>query len=136
MNIDRSSVMAELTLVTDGLLFQSESDYPLTPLYVDAGGRKILSSHDVVSLVNSQGKGPAKIITLEEFFANATTERDWQGPREKETVKKFQSLVQTLKSLLSDIKVFRIGDTEAQVYILGRTASGDFAGVSTKVVET
>jgi hypothetical protein len=134
MSSDRSSVLVELTRATDGLLFQSESDYPLTPLYLDAGGRKTLSAQDVAGMVNSQEKGPVKIITFEEFFANATTERDWQGPRDKETVKKFQSLVQTLRSLLSDIKVFRIGDGE--VYVLGRTASGDFAGVSTKVVET
>ena len=36
---------------------------------------------------------------------------------------------------MSDVKVFEVGDTEKDVYIVGRTESG-WEGLKTKVVET
>ncbi len=51
-------------------------------------------------------------------------------------MKKFQTLVQTLKDNLNEIKVYRIGAIDIDVYIIGKTQSGDLAGLSTKVVET
>ena len=45
-------------------------------------------------------------------------------------------LVETLKSHLSDIQVYRLGERSIDVYIAGKTSEGDLAGLSTKVVET
>jgi len=44
--------------------------------------------------------------------------------------------VETLKSHLTDIKVYRLGERSIDVYIAGKTPSGDLAGLSTKVIET
>jgi hypothetical protein len=60
----------------------------------------------------------------------------WYEQGEQQTAKKFQNLVETLKSHLTDIKVYRLGTTTIDVYIVGKTPSGDLAGLSTKVVET
>ncbi len=75
-------------------------------------------------------------MSLDAFFRDVTTEEDWHDAEEKEEVLKFRQLVQTLKKTVKDIRVFKVGKVEADVYIVGRTESGDWAGLKTKVVET
>jgi hypothetical protein len=48
---------------------------------------------------------------------------------------RFRQLVRALKENLADVKVFLVGGTVKDVYVVGRTDSG-WAGVRTKVVET
>ena len=79
---------------------------------------------------------PVEVVSLDEFFQNATQEEDWHNEEEKETVKRYQALVETLKTNLADLQVYRLGTVEIDVYIVGKTPSGDLAGLSTKVVET
>jgi hypothetical protein len=50
---------------------------------------------------------------------------------------KFDPLVRTLKEQLSGIKVHKVGDeAERELYIVGKTKDGQWAGVRTTVVET
>ncbi|MBD2534367.1 hypothetical protein H6G97_34580 [Nostoc flagelliforme FACHB-838] len=49
---------------------------------------------------------------------------------------KFKLLVKTLKDNFTDIKVNRIDTISIHVCIVGKTPSGDLAGISTKVVKT
>lgn len=51
-------------------------------------------------------------------------------------MQKFQTLVTKLKDNLTDIKVYRLGTIDIDVYIVGKTPSGDLAGIFTKVIET
>ncbi|MEL7246133.1 MAG: nuclease A inhibitor family protein, partial [Cyanobacteria bacterium J06573_2] len=55
---------------------------------------------------------------------------------ERETAKKYQALVETLKQNLDNIQVYKIGEVEIDVYIVGQLKSGDWVGLSTKAVET
>jgi hypothetical protein len=131
-------LLKELKKLTKGLEFQSESDYPVEPLVILAKGKPSLSVQDIIEFTKkgTSSAGAVKELDFDQFFSAATEEQDWQSPEEREVVERFQALVKTLKENLSDIKVYRVGDTEADVYVLGRTADGDFAGVSTQVVET
>ena len=72
---------------------------------------------------------------VEEFFAIAQ-EEDWHGQEERETVKRFQNLVSVLKQNLSQLQVYRVGNTNINAYIVGVTDGGEWAGLSTKLVET
>jgi hypothetical protein len=50
---------------------------------------------------------------------------------------KFDKLAQTLKAQLSGVKVYKVGDeAEKQVFVVGKTADGQLAGLKTTVVET
>jgi len=130
------SLITELNAATEGLLFQSESDYPISAFCLPSGNRKTLSRDEVAALVNSKSQGAVTEISFDDFFSSATAEQSWQGPAEKANVNRFKNLVHVLKTTLSDIRVFRIGDTEAEIYVIGRTSCGDFGGISTKVIET
>ena len=68
--------------------------------------------------------------------SRATQEQDGQSQEARTQAARFQTLVRLLRDGLSDIKVYRVGDVEADVYVLGKTASGSLAGVTTKIVET
>jgi hypothetical protein len=41
-----------------------------------------------------------------------------------------------LKAELTDLRVYRVGSTDIDVYILGKHPSGAWLGLKTKVVET
>jgi hypothetical protein len=49
----------------------------------------------------------------------------------------FDQLAKVLKEQLSGLKVYRVGDeVEREVYIVGKTKDGSWAGLKTSVVET
>jgi hypothetical protein len=79
---------------------------------------------------------PIEIAAVDDVFQVATTAEAWHSEEEKEAVNQYQRLVDTLKNYLRDIKVYRLGNVEIDVYIVGITPSGNLAGVTTKVVET
>jgi len=75
-------------------------------------------------------------VSVDDFFAIATQEEDWHDQDERETVQQFQDLVSVLKQNLSQLQVFRVGNINIDAYIVGTTPSGEWAGLSTKLVET
>ena len=84
----------------------------------------------------SETDAPVELRTVDDFFAIATKEEDWHDEEERETVQQFQNLVSVLKHNLSQLQVYRIGSTNIDAYIVGVAQSGDWAGLSTKLVET
>ena len=129
-----ASLSGRLKSLTEGLSYQSESDYPVEP-YARGAGDGAPSAEEFAK--GREGDDAAvRELDFDSFFGNYTDEQDWWGEEERAVAGKFQALVAFLKESLKDIKVYRIGDVEADVYIVGQTASGDFAGVKTKIVET
>lgn len=123
-----------LKSLTEGLSYQSESDYAVEP-YARAASDGAPSAEEFAK--GREGEDAAvRELDFDSFFGNYTGEQDWWGEEERAVAAKFQALVKFLKENLTDIKVYRVGDVEADVYIVGRTASGGFAGVKTKIVET
>jgi len=128
------SLSQRLASLTSGLTFQSESDYPLEPFAREAG--KGAPTPEELAAGRSGEDAAVRELDLDAFFSNAVQEQDWQDEEARARVKRFQALVEFLKTNLTDVKVYRVGGAEADVYVVGKTDSGDFAGVKTKVVET
>lgn len=126
----------KLKQASDGLLFMSESDYPFEVVFWPAETQENLTEQKLLQLTSHSQDVLVEKVDLDYFFRNSAQEKDWHDRQQKETVKKFQLLVETLKSNLSDIQVYRVGTIDIDVYIVGKTSSGDLAGLSTKVVET
>jgi hypothetical protein len=76
------------------------------------------------------------MLAVDDFFAIATQEEDWHDEEERETVQRFQNKVSVLKQNLWQLQVYRVGNTNIDAYIVGVTPSGDWTGLSTKLVET
>jgi hypothetical protein len=58
------------------------------------------------------------------------------GEEEKAAVQKYRRLQDAVQKNLADPKVFRVGQRNVTVFIVGRTDEGDAAGLRTTAVET
>ncbi|MEH2272275.1 MAG: nuclease A inhibitor family protein [Nostoc sp.] len=117
------------------LLMMSESDYPFEVFLWTAQANN-LTTQKLLQLTDHPQDSSVEEVALDYLFRNCASEQEWHDEQQKQNVKKFQTLVQTLKDNLNEIKVYRIGTIDIDVYIIGKTSSGDIAGLSTKVVET
>ena len=128
------TLLRTLDRACDGLLFMSESDYPFESFYWEFKGT--LTPEKVIELAHEMEDAKVKELTLDGFFKNAVAEESWFDSEEIRIARRFQNLVDTLKRNLEDIKVYRVGFAEAEVYIVGKPEIGGYAGLSTHVVQT
>lgn len=128
-------IINTLKQASEGLLLMSESEYSFDTFLWEVPAQT-LTPEQVCQQAGQALDAQVETVGLDEFFSVATAEQDWYESEEKETVKKFQQLVKTIKSSLKEVNVYRIGKRTIDVYIVGKTESGDLAGLRTKVVET
>jgi hypothetical protein len=125
----------ELKEATRGLLFMSESDYPFEVVRWE--GTEELSPERLRAEAGQQGAtATVERRTVADFFRVATGEQDWKGAAELALAKRYQTLVRLLEENLREASVYRVGETNIAVYVVGRSEEGNWLGVSTRVVET
>jgi Nuclease A inhibitor-like protein len=127
------NLLETLKQASAGLQYTSESDYPFE---VFSWPLDTLTPKKLLAQTGHPKDITIQLGDFDKFFAQVTQEKDWYGPGEKATVAQYQELVKLLQSSLSDIQVYRVGETELTVYIVGKTPEGSLSGISTKVVET
>ena len=71
-----------------------------------------------------------------EFLNNLATNVDPNDPASIARGQQFAQLKTALESQLTDLKVYRFGEIEISTFIVGRTRTGELAGLLTGVVET
>jgi hypothetical protein len=91
---------------------------------------------DVLKNAGREAGAKVEEITLEQFFHRATKIEDWYGDEEKESAQKFSDLQKLIETDLKDIKVFRVGEIEIDIYVVGVDADGNLAGLKTTAIET
>jgi hypothetical protein len=125
-------ILAELARAVKGLWYMSESDYPFETVRLEG-----TTEPNPEALPRLAGADPNTLVEtreLEDFFREGAAVRmSQEGAGEPAS---FAAVVQTLTENLKDIRVYRIGEINIPVYVLGRSASGSWLGVSTRVVET
>lgn len=136
MTNTNSEFLEQLKKASEGLLFISESEAALEPFQWEDCGNSLLNTETILRKTGRPKDTVVEVVDLDTFFKASTTEQNWQDSEEKAMVKRFQSLVSLLRTHLNDIKVYRLGKRNIDVYIVGKTLKGDLAGLSTKVVET
>ncbi len=121
----KSFVLDTLKKASKGLVFVSESEGDFEPFLWKDGGD--LSDRRLLQLVGYEAVTEVEPMSLDDFFRAV--------PREDKP--KFDQLAKTLQQNLSGMKVFKIGDeADKDVYIVGKTADGQWAGLKTTIVET
>lgn len=118
-----------------GLLYTSETDSPFTLMHWPSS-EPTLTSAGFLKLIGKSPGAPVEEIGLEEFFRDLTQEQDWHDEAAKQVVQKYRNLLIVLKQTLAELKVFRIGKVQIDIFIVGREAVGDWAGIKTTAVET
>jgi hypothetical protein len=118
-----------------GLLYPSDTDAPFETFFWPEEEHGVLSPEDIARLAGIAPEKPIKTVRLETFFRPVTKQEEWHNEAEKSQVKSFENLLATIKTTLDDVKVYRVGETTIDVYIVGSTEGG-YAGLQTKVVES
>jgi hypothetical protein len=123
-----------LTEATEGLLLMSESDYPFEVVRWD--GSEQLSPDYLRRAAGADAATKVEETTVEELFRIPAGEQEWKGESEIASARRYQRLQHLLTENLEALKVYRMGEINIGVYVVGRSADGNWLGVSTRVVET
>ncbi|TYQ28078.1 nuclease [Pseudanabaena sp. UWO311] len=126
-----TEISDRLTKLSEGLLFPSESEYPLEPFTWKSA---TLNRKTILTQSGKPAKTPIKEISLEELFAPVVTDQDWFEDADREIAQRFRDL-QTAIATLENVQVFRLGKVKIDVYIIGAIGN-DLVGLKTTVVET
>ena len=131
LDFDRTTIMSKTDLTAlkkaaDGLLLPSESEEPIEVI-AWGGETGQLTDQEVLRLAGHKPGDRVEATDLDDIFRDAVA---------GDNAKKFQKLIQALKDTLDDIRVYRVGEVEKDVYIVGKTKGGGWAGLKSKVVET
>lgn len=129
------SLLPELRSACEDLLWLSETDAPFEVICWPEQPPP-LTPQDLLRLGGCPADTPIQTSRLEDFFGPATTEQDWFGAAEKAQAERYRHLQHLLTSRLEDPQVYRLGEVEVTIYVLGYTGDGQLAGVKTFAVET
>jgi hypothetical protein len=136
----KKSLADKLSDAVKDLYYISETDAPFEPFVwhaeTGAEGFSSVNAADVLHFAEKLPETPIQEQTLADFFRFPATEQDWHTDEDKKTVRRFQKLQKLLETNLKDPKVFKLGEVELDVYIVGVDADGNLAGVKTQAVET
>lgn len=117
-----------------GLFYVSETDAEILPFI--GSQAETVSVDLLLSQIGNTANAPVAEENFAGFFARLTEIQDWFGDEEKETAKKFVSLKDLLEKNLRDLKIFKIGKIQLDIYVVGLDAENNFLGFQTRAVET
>lgn len=129
-----ADLIAQITESAEGLFYISETDAEILP-FAGASAEQV-DREEMLKQINKPDDTAVEERTFSDFFARLTEIQDWYGDEEKENVKKFVRLKEVLENNVRDLKVFKIGKIELNVYVVGLDAENTFLGIQTKAVET
>ncbi|HEY3298690.1 MAG TPA: nuclease A inhibitor family protein [Armatimonadota bacterium] len=130
-----TSIIDMLSQSVEGLLYSSESDEPFDVIEWHGEGIA-LDERRILELTSSDADTSVETLTLDDFFGPLIADEAWFGREERESAEKYRSLRDLLCRELSDVRMYRVGEVEVGVYIVGRTADGEWVGLHTRSVET
>lgn len=124
----------ELASITRGMLFTSESDYPLEPFdYTGAGAP---TPDKIRALAGIPATAVFEMRSASDFFDHQTTVYDPGDPAALEYAARYQELRNFMEASLTDLVVYRFGEIQIGVYVVGVDACGNLIGFHTTAIET
>ena len=128
------SLQAKLENACAGLIFVSETDSDVTPVFGNVPLSK--SAADVLMAIGVSPTKQVRSVRFENFFSRLTTKKVWFGEEQLMNAERFIALKRLLQKELSDLKVFRVGKIRLTIFVVGFDREGKIAGVKMDAVET
>jgi hypothetical protein len=123
---------SEVSDAVKDLFYISETDSEIFPF--TGKEAESVSAEELLGQIGS--RGPVEERDFEEFFDRLTKLQEWFGDEETRAANRFAELREILKKHLADLKVFKVGRIEVDIFIVGLDENGILRGVRTKAVET
>jgi Nuclease A inhibitor-like protein len=128
-----AEICDRLRQATVDLSWMSESDYPFEVVTWERGIE--LKPTALFPEVTSD-EVAVETVTLTDLFAPAIAIEDWYEAEELAQVDRYKELLHAIESNLTDVRVFRVGEINITIYVVGKTTDGDLVGLKTQAVET
>lgn len=129
-----NSFVEKVQELSAGLYYISETDAEILPF--EGTKAEAVTKENILIQTKSAPDAPVEERIFAEIFARLTAIKDWFGEEEKATAEKFSALQKFLEENLKDLKVFKIGKIQIDIYFVGLGAEGNLTGIQTKAVET
>lgn len=131
--VTTAAIIDRLKQATTDLLWSSESDYPFEIVTWELGTD--LTPSDLFSNIYDTELA-IESVTLTDLFEPVLTIEDWYEQAELDLVDRYTNLLDSIGNNLGEAQVFRVGEVEIDIYIIGKTPTGDIVGLKTRSVET
>jgi hypothetical protein len=132
---DKKNYLVErIRKLSENLYYISETDAEILPF---AGKQaKAVTREEILRQTGNSPDAPVEERDFAEVFKRLTKIQDWFGEEETATAERFAVLQKFLEKNLKDLKIFKIGKVELDVYFVGLDERGVLTGIKTKAVET
>jgi Nuclease A inhibitor-like protein len=134
MNSKETDFPSQLTKLTKGLYYISETDAEISPFTGEKA--PAVTVEEIKNQINGADSSQIEEKDSTEFFTRLTKIQDWFGEEEKATAQQFSELKNLLEKNLKDLKVFKVGTIQIDIYVVGLDAESNLMGIKTKAVET
>jgi hypothetical protein len=131
---EKNDFAEKIKKIVGGLYFMSETEAEIQNFTGEKAEQ--VSKEEILSQTKNASDAPVEEKDFAELFERLTKIQDWFEDEEKQAAAKFSELGDLLRKNLKNLKVFKIGEIELDVYIVGLDAEGRLAGIKTKAVET
>jgi hypothetical protein len=132
--VNNFSLPQEIEKISQGLYYISETDAEILPF--TGAKTDSVTRENLLSQIESKPDAPVEERDFAGFFARLTKIQDWFGDEESQTAIRFAELKELLERNLTDLKVFKVGRVELDIYVVGLDENGNLMGIKTKAVET
>lgn len=136
MVTEESTPEFSLAELLSDLYYPSESDEPIEYVDYPINFDPPLTTGHIRDLLLITPEIYIQEISETDFWEPAITDQDWYEEEEKERTQRFLELQRRVDQLLNNRQVFRIGDGEMDLYLLGKKSDGHWAGLKTLVIDT
>ncbi len=123
----------QLAELTANLYFTSETDASWTTHVLDPA-QPLLGQ--LTTLVARLPETEVEERTWADFANRIALVQDWMDEATKATVLRYQSLVDYVNQNLTEVKVYRLGRIEMDIFVVGLAADCTPIALATKTVET
>ena len=128
------SLEDQIREASEGLFYISETDAEIIP-FIGSKTEEVTKA-EILKQLNSDKDVEIEERDFENFFEHLTKFQYWYEAEETERAKKFRKLKKMMEENLRELKVFRIGKIQIDIYVVGLDAENRLIGIKTMAVET
>ena len=117
-----------------GLIYISETDAEIFPFIGEVCQE--VSADTLLFQIESYTDPIIEENNFGDFFSNLIIKRDWFDRERLKMTENFAELKKLLEENLCDLKVFKLGEIEIDIFVVGLDHDKRLTGIKTKAVET
>lgn len=133
-NLPKNALVEQIENAVSGLYYMSEMDAEIFPFI--GGKAELVNKETIFNQTQNFIDAQIEEKDFTQLFARLTEIQDWFGDEETATAEKYSRLRDLLVRNLRDLKVFKIGKIQIDIYVVGLDAENTLLGIKTKAVET